>query len=87
MEGGGASKKRFAEVVQLDGLGIELKETQVHWGHKSQRKRCPSTRLQAGGGHHHLGILKKFSVPRPTLRPRARRLRRRRTTLRPGARS
>jgi hypothetical protein len=43
MEGRRGVKKRFAEVVRLDGLGIDLKETQVHWGTKNQRKRYPST--------------------------------------------
>jgi hypothetical protein len=43
MEGRRGGEKRFAEVVQLDGLGIGLEETQVHWGTKKPEKRCPST--------------------------------------------
>jgi hypothetical protein len=41
MEGRRGVEKRFAEVVQLDGLGIDLKETQVHWGTQKAEKALP----------------------------------------------
>jgi len=41
MEGRRGVEKRFAEVVQLDGLGIDLKETQVYWGTQKAEKALP----------------------------------------------
>ena len=40
-EGRRGVEKRFAEVVQLDGLGIDLKETQVYWGTQKAEKALP----------------------------------------------
>ncbi len=40
-EGRRGVEKRFAEVVQLDGLGIDLKETQVHRATQKAEKALP----------------------------------------------
>jgi len=42
MEGRRGVEKRFAEVVQLDGLGIDLQETQVYRGTQKSKKPLPS---------------------------------------------
>ena len=34
-------EKRFAEVMQLDGCGIDLKEINVHWGAQKPEKPLP----------------------------------------------
>jgi hypothetical protein len=34
-------EKRFAEVMQLDGCGIDLKEINVHWGAQKPEKPMP----------------------------------------------
>jgi hypothetical protein len=41
MEGRRGVEKRFAEVVQLDGLGSDLKETQVYRGTQKSEKPLP----------------------------------------------
>jgi hypothetical protein len=41
MEGRRGVEKRFAEVVQLDGLGIDLQETQVYRGTQKSKKPLP----------------------------------------------
>jgi len=41
MEGRRWVEKRFAEVVQLDGCGIDVKEIAVHWGAQKPENPLP----------------------------------------------
>jgi hypothetical protein len=63
-------EKRFVEVLQLEGCGIDAKEITAHWETQKPDKPLPFSHFFSPEGLHHFRYFRNIlPIPRPALRP------------------